>query len=365
MKTKILIIGSTGQLGRKLLRFCKSNSINIDSITCYTNTRLLNKQSYIYKIKNYFSLSDKCELKLFREYLSKTNLNIIYFLDHGSSSLNLLSIILKCQKNTFIAIANKEMLIAGNTILMDSIYKSENYFIPLDSEHFSLFNNKVLNPDIDQIYITASGGPFYKNKNINLNNVTNKQVLSHPKWKMGNNNLIDSSNFINKLLEIFELSIIYNIDIEKINFLVSPEAFIHSIVKYKNNTISLNCFNNDMLITLTYPLRRFFKFELILDNKKFINSKNYYFEEFNDKRFKIIKYFKKLKKLNHHNQIKFILLNNIAQNLYLNKVIKYNSIVGFIIKHLNIKTKDVKMTSFSDILNYIKYLKLEYAKLIK
>ena len=81
---------------------------------------------------------------------------------------------------------------------------------------------------------------------IILNKVSFNQVISHPKWKMGINNSIDSSNFINKLLEIFELSILYNIDIKKINFLVSREAYVHSLIIYNDSTISLNCFENDI-----------------------------------------------------------------------------------------------------------------------
>ena len=364
MKVRILIIGSTGQLGIKLLKFCFLNSIDVDSITCNTNIKLLKKQSNDFNIKNIFCLSDKIDLNLFNEYIKKTTLNIIYFLDHGSESLNLLFNILKFQKKTYIAIANKEMLIAGNNILIDSIRNSKNYFIPLDSEHFSIINNKLSNDDIQNIFITASGGPFYKNKKINLNNVSQKRVLSHPKWKMGKNNLIDSSNFINKLLEIFELSIIYKINIEKINFLVSPEAFIHSIILYKNHIFTLNCFNNDMLITLSYPLSKFFDFKLNLKQKKFMNHNNYYFEEFNDKRFNIIKYFKILKKLDHQKQIDFMLLNNIAQKLYLSKKIQYNSIVKFIIKNLNFKGESFHLRSYSDILRYIKYRKLDYKKLL-
>jgi 1-deoxy-D-xylulose-5-phosphate reductoisomerase len=80
--------------------------------------------------------------------------------------------------------------------------------IPLDSEHFSLFNSNIKKSIIfEKIYITASGGPFYFKKNINLSKVTFKNVIAHPKWKMGVNNSIDSSNFINKFLEIYELSI--------------------------------------------------------------------------------------------------------------------------------------------------------------
>ena len=76
---------------------------------------------------------------------------------------------------------------------------------------------------------------------------------------MGKNNLIDSSNFVNKILEIYELSYIYNIPLNKIDFLVSKEAYIHSIIHYKDNTLSFNCFLNDMIITLLKPLSFFMK----------------------------------------------------------------------------------------------------------
>ena len=363
MLFKILIIGSTGKLGIKLLNFAKSNKIPIDAITCNKNKNLLIKQANNHNIKNIFhynNATDIHENNSFLKYISKNKLKIVYFLDHGSGSLNILSEILNHQKNTFIAIANKEMIIAGNNFMIKEIKKTNNIFIPLDSEHFSLINNNLNNNEIEKIYITASGGPFYSNKKINLNKVNQIDVLSHPKWKMGKNNLIDSSNFINKILEIFELSIIFNIDISKIDFLVSTPAYAHSIVKYYDNITTVNCFNNDMLITLTKPLRYFYNFNLKIKKTFFLNSDNYTFEPFNDQRFKIIKYIKKLKKLNHSNQIKFMILNNLAQKKYLENKLPYNHIVNFIMANLKFKNSKVNLRSFHEICEYVKFLKKEY-----
>ena len=80
------------------------------------------------------------------------------------------------------------MIIAGGQLLMSKIKKTGNFFLPLDSEHFSMINSNTNNDDIQKVYITASGGPFYFKKKINLNNVSLKQVLKHPKWDMGKNN---------------------------------------------------------------------------------------------------------------------------------------------------------------------------------
>ena len=148
---------------------------------------------------------------------------------------------------------------------------------------------------------------------------------------MGNNNLIDSSNLINKILEIFELSHIFNINLKKIDFLLNKEAYVHSLVEYEDNTFQLNCFENDMLITLSYPLRNFF-------NLKFKSNKNInYFSDNSlkldnkfDKRFKIIKKFKTIKDFKHTDQIQFLLLNKIAQKKYLKNQLEYNNIVDFI-----------------------------------
>ena len=256
------------------------------------------------------------------------------------------------------------MIIAGGRTLIDKISKTNNKLIPLDSEHFSLINLINKKNNIKKIYITASGGPFYFKKKINLNNVNLKKVLKHPKWKMGINNSIDSSNFINKILEIYELSIIYNIDLKKIDFLVSQEAFIHSIVISGNNIININCFNNDMTITLIYPLLKFYPYINLPIKENFLNNKMLRLEKFNDKRFKINKYLKILKSLTAQEQITFMILNNIAQNKYLSKEIKYNQIIEYIMSNLNLNktNKSFSFKSFNERLKFIKNIESIYDK---
>ena len=131
MNPKILIIGSTGKLGVKLLSFCKKSSINIFCITGYKNTKLLISQSKKYNIKHCFKLSDNKEIIKFKQFLNNYKINIIYFLDYGYNSLKYLDSFLKINKNSLIAIANKEMIIAGGNTLIDRISNSNNKLIPL------------------------------------------------------------------------------------------------------------------------------------------------------------------------------------------------------------------------------------------
>ena len=361
-KKEILILGSTGKLGCMLLKYCKKNHISILSATCFSNENLIKKQKKNYNIKNIFTLSNTQNKKKFIDSIKKTKFKIIYFLDYGAESLLYIDILLKSNSNSIFAIANKELLIAGGKILINSINSSSNELIPLDSEHFSLINSKNINNEIDKIYITASGGPFYFKKNLNLKKVSYKQVLNHPKWSMGVNNSIDSSNFMNKLLEIYELSSIFSIDLDKINFLVTREAYIHSVVVYKDNIISINCFDNNMLITLIKPLTSVFNCSnLNLKNNNFLNNNNLALEYFNDKRFKIYKYFRKLKNIDHKHQIKLMILNNIAQKKYIDGSIKYDDIIDYVNDRLfdNFLLKNPK--NIKSILSMINKIKNNYA----
>ena len=363
-KNNILVIGSTGKLGSKLLSFCNKNNINIFGATSYKNDKKMRSQKNRYKIKNTFSLSKQIDYHLFISFISTHKFKIVYFLDYGSLSLIFLDILLKYNKNCFFAIANKEMIIAGGSLLTNNIVNSKNILIPLDSEHFSLYDKNYKSNSIKKIFITASGGPFYFNKKINLSKVSKSEVLAHPKWKMGLNNSIDSSNFINKILEIFELSSIYNIDINKISFLISREAFIHSVVINKDNTIHMNCFENDMLITLAKPLSYIYKLDnFYMNSKKIFNCNNFKLELFNDRRFKIWKKIVYFKKLPHFKQIQLMLLNNKAHLLYVQNKLKYNSIIDFIYDNLAFNNSKTDLSSFKKIINYIKILEKKYEKL--
>lgn len=362
MTKKILIIGSTGKLGKLLLNYCKNNDIEIDAIASYRNNNLqINQQSKL-NIKHGFCLSKKNEIIKFKKFIKIRNFKIVYFLDYGALSLIYINIMNNNNSNTLFCVANKEMIIAGGKLLIDKINKSGNKLVPLDSEHFSMINSNTNNDEIDKVYITASGGPFYFKKNLNLDHVNLKQVLNHPKWDMGINNSIDSSNFINKVLEIFELSIIFNIDINKIDFLVSRNAYVHSIIIYKNSTVLINCFDNNMLIPMISPLIKIFKSK----NIKSVTSKNFDISNFqleimNDKRFKIKNYLKRIKEFNDLDRIYFLILNNKAHSMYLSNKLKYNQILNFIFKNMEKKqNKNIKLSSFINIISLINEIKSKY-----
>ena len=359
MKKKIVIVGSTGNLGSKLLRFTEKNNISVFATTCFINKKKLLYQKKKYKIKKSFVLNNDYDRKLFYKFL-ETKIDIIYFLDYGSYSLKYLNHFLRFNTKSVISVANKELIIAGGSILQTKILLKKNIFIPLDSEHFSLLNLRFNKNSINKIYITASGGPFYFDKKINMSNVLTKNVLSHPKWQMGKNNLIDSSNFMNKILEIYELSHIYNIPLSKIDFLICKEAYVHSIVKYNDQTISLNCFNNNMLITLIKPLSYFYNFKLLKTDQKYLNIDNLKLNIPKDRRFKVFKFYKKMMEFDHSKQILLMIINNSAHKLYLSNKLNYNDIVDYIMTEINKHKVPNNLSSINSILKFISKINCYY-----
>ena len=373
MKLKIAILGSTGVLGDKFVNYLCKNNINISLLTCFNNYKKLLVQQKRTKCKNSIVLNPHSYqgnlLKVGEEelvnYIKNNKIDFFYVLNTGFQSLKFIHLIIKNQKNCCIAIANKEVLIAGGNLLVNKIYDSKNSILPLDSEHFSLYeylSNQSLN-NIEKIFLTATGGPFYFKKNFKKKKITFNQATYHPIWKMGSKNSIDSSNLINKFLECFELSSLFRFPLNKIDILISPKAFAHSLVFYKDHRISINCFKNDMLIPLTSP----FSFNNILKNSDYIDTLNYSgqfkFMKFDNKNFQIFKYYKNILKFNHSKQIVFMMLNAEAVNRFTKNEITYDQIIPFIFKYIdNLHVNKVFKTLY-DILKYTNMLSVKIKNL--
>ena len=119
--------------------------------------------------------------------------------------------------------------------------------------------------EIDKIFITASGGPFLNLKISKFKNIKPKDALKHPKWKMGKKISIDSSNLMNKILEIIEAEKIFNITQNKLDILIHPESLVHAIVLFKNGLAKLIYHETSMLIPLANAM-----FDGNIDIKDFI-----------------------------------------------------------------------------------------------
>ena len=265
MKKKIAILGSTGSVGKQTIDIIRKNKKNFKVLllTANKNHKLLSKQIKEFKVKNVI-ISDKNSYLILKKKFKKINIIndldkidklIPSKLDYTMSSIsgfNGLKPTLKIIKKTkMIAIANKESIICGWSLIKKQIDRHKTKFIPVDSEHFSIWSViKNSSPkSIEEIIITASGGPFLKLKNKKIKK-TPKLATNHPNWKMGKKISTDSATLMNKVFEVIEAQKIFDINLNKFKILIHPKSYIHAIVKFKNGLIKLVAHDTDMKIPI-------------------------------------------------------------------------------------------------------------------
>ena len=353
MKKKIAILGSTGSIGKQTLKIIKKDKKNFDVVLLSTNknTKLILEQAKEFNvknivIKNYESyLKFKKKIKYLKVHKNFDNLEqfIKKKLDYtmcAITGLEGLKPTLKIVKHTkTIAIANKESIICGWCLINKQLQKHKTKFIPVDSEHFSIWSViKDLNPSVvENIIITASGGPFFNNKNNSLK-ITPKLASSHPNWKMGAKISVDSSTLMNKVFEIIEAKKIFNIELKKFKILIHPKSYVHAIVKLKNGLIKIVAHDTDMKIPITNSL--------YLNENKFIKTKkinvnilnNLKLTEVNKKQFPLIKLLKAVPKNNTLFETLLVSMNDELVSLFLNKKISYDQISKNLLSRINSKS---------------------------
>ncbi len=346
----INIFGSTGIIGKKTLELISQNfpNLKVNLLCAKSNLKLLIRQINKYKPK-YAFLYDSEKLPNFdykynntqflnykelQSYLltSKSDLSVLAI--SGYKSLYFLNSIIQNTNN--LGIASKEAIVSAGHIFRNENYFDKTNIFPLDSEHFSLFEyfNKINNKkNINKIFLTASGGPFYKRKFNSLKKIKFSEAINHPKWKMGYKNSIDSATLVNKCLELIEAHYLFNIPFSKMDIIIHPEAIVHSTIENSNYVTQYNLFKNDMKIPiLNFLLSSNIKYKKIKDNYSLKNISSLNFENVKKDIFPIYEYFNNIDKKRPENLIKFNIGNEFAVNLFKNKKINYTDIYKIIKK---------------------------------
>ncbi len=359
MKNKIAILGSTGSIGENTLRIIRKDKKNFEITLLSTNKNLTKilKQAKEFKVKNILirdlKTYQKAKFKLinsnFKIYNDFNNLKKIFkkkndFIMSSITGLNGLEPTLKTIRFTKkILIANKEAIVCGWNLINKELKKYNTKFIPVDSEHFSIWsllqNNKTQN--IDKIYITASGGPFLKLALSKFSKISIKKALKHPNWKMGKKISIDSATMMNKVFEIIEAKNIFNLEYKKIFALIHPKSYVHAIIKFNNGITKILIHETSMKIPIFNAL-----YYNDLNNK--ISSKeidinilnNLNFSKPDTKRFKALKLIKILPRKISLFETILITANDEVVKLFLKNKISFQKIVPTI--HKIIKSKEFK-----------------------
>ena len=309
MLKKISILGSTGSIGLTTLSIIdkKKKKFKVKFLSADKNYKSICKQIIKYKpeiylINNlniYFRVKKKFKKKKIRiinkieQIEKKFNCDITVSAIPGLDGLKPTLHMIKLSRN--VLIANKESVICGWDLIKKTANKNNTKIIPVDSEHFSIFElikNHKLN-EIEKVFITASGGPFLNYSINKLKKVTPKQALKHPKWKMGKKVTIDSSTLMNKILELIEAQKLFNIPLKKLDILIHPDSLVHAVVKFKNGLTKLIFHETTMLIPLANAiLEKNFDINIFATKKRKLKTdyqKNIIFRKLNYKIFPIIK----------------------------------------------------------------------------
>lgn len=264
MRKKISILGSTGSIGKQALEVIErlNNEFEIISLTAGDNVELLNEQikkfhpKYAYA-NDFNKIIGAIPLSLEDICSNKENDIILVAV---SGKIGLKPTITAIKNGIDVAIANKETLVMAGDIVMPLAKNYGVNILPVDSEHSAIHQCITNRPQVENLIITASGGPFL-NKSINeMKSATVEQALSHPRWNMGKKITIDSATLMNKGLEVIEAHHLFNIDYDKIKVVIHPQSIVHSAVEYIDGSViaqlGLPSMHIPIQYALTYPNRQ-------------------------------------------------------------------------------------------------------------
>jgi len=386
MKKKIILLGSTGSIGRSFLNILKADVNNFDILLLTANKNILQllKQLKIFKVKNIIVNDKKSFLKV-KKILKNKKINIYNNYDsidkifqknkadytlNAISGLDGLSPTLKIIKFTKkIAIANKESIICGWSLIKKELNKFKVKFIPVDSEHFSIWSliDDVKNINIEKVFITASGGPFKNYPLYKFNQITIRQSLKHPNWKMGNKISIDSATLMNKVFEVIEAKKIFNFKYKQLKILIHPNSYVHAIIKFSNGLTKILIHDTNMKIPIFNSL--YTNFEKKIKTKELninlLNKLN--FTDVDIRKFPIVKVLKKMPSNDSLFETVIVSANDKLVDLFLKKKITFNQISIFLLKIIEMnefkKFKKIKVKNIDQIIKLSNYVSLKTCNL--
>ncbi len=386
MKKKIVILGATGSIGSTTLSliqkdkkyfkvilltansnykklFILANNFNCINLIIHNKTRYLealnknkNKKLNIFNTTKEFLKNFKGKVDF-----TMSSISGIHGLEPTLDAITFS----KC-----IAIANKESIICGWNLIEKKIKKFNTIFIPVDSEHFSIWtlikNYKI--SQIEKIIITASGGPFLNLRMSKFKNITHEKATRHPNWSMGKKISIDSATLMNKVFEVIEAQRIFKIPFYKFEILIHPKSYAHAIVKFTNGTSKILLHDTDMKVPIFNSLYNSDYNKKFLSNKidfKKVNDLN--FTKVNILKFPSVKIISKIPENISLFETVVVSANDSLVELFLDKKIKFLDIYKKLKNITSLKEftklKHFSPKSVSEIMKLNRYVHLKVMSL--
>ena len=375
---KNAIFGSTGSIGESTLQIIRENPDLFEVVTLVAgkNIKKIIEQIKEFKPKNVYIIS-KENAEILRETFKNIN---IFCGDEGMEEISKLTdfdisisalVGIAGLRPTYnmikngktVALANKEVLVAGGELIMKTAKENNSKLLTVDSEHSAIMQclNGEESNKIDKILLTASGGPFF-DKEIS-DKITVEEALNHPTWNMGPKVTIDSSTMMNKGFEIIEAKWLFNVEPNQIEVVVHRKSLVHSMVQFKDGTIMANIGPKSMQIPIAYALNFPNRLENNIEKLDLFEIVDLKFEKPDLKKFKCLKLVYDAIEKGHSFQVVLNAANEVLVDSFLNKKIKYTDIPNMLEKVMNMYEKR-ELKTVEDILEFDKEVKEKTRELI-
>ncbi|MFL5618324.1 MAG: 1-deoxy-D-xylulose-5-phosphate reductoisomerase [Gemmatimonadaceae bacterium] len=266
----VAILGSTGSIGTTALRVLsrQRERFHVAALTAFSNAALLAEQAaefqptYVGLVRNGdedthsgWGSGDACLIEAATHVGAEIVLNAVV----GAAGLDATLAALEAGKR--VALANKESLVMGGSLVTAAAQRGGGELVPVDSEHSAILQCIAGRPatEVRRLVITASGGPFRRWTTKQLETATLADALQHPTWRMGRKITVDSATLANKALEVIEAHFLFGLPYDRIEVVVHPQSVVHSFVEFVDGSVlaqlGVPSMELPVLYALSYPDR--------------------------------------------------------------------------------------------------------------
>lgn len=272
MVKQLLLLGSTGSIGRQTLAVARHFNIAVEGLCANANAALVEQQARAFGV-SFCAMADEAAAADLKTRLADTSIQVfageagiceLIARSHAPTVLNaivglkgLVPTLTAIEAGKEVALANKESLVAGGHLVRTALAHSKTRLLPVDSEHSAIFQclqERGASKHLRSILLTASGGPFYGKTRAELADVTPERALNHPNWQMGPKITIDSATLMNKGLELIEAMHLFSVSPEQIHIIIQRESIIHSMVEFCDRAVIAQLAVPDMTLPIQYAL---------------------------------------------------------------------------------------------------------------
>jgi len=277
MTNNLVILGSTGSIGRQTLEVCDGLPVRIAALTAGTNVARMAEQCRKYRPRLAVMASERAAEQL-QEAVRDLPIKVMSGMDGLMAAagleeadtvitavvgmVGLRPTLEAISRGKRIGLANKETLVCAGELVMEAARRHGAEIIPVDSEHSAIFQCLMGCRDrgeVKRLILTCSGGPFYGMSREQAAAMTKRDALKHPNWKMGEKITVDCATLMNKGLEIIEAMRLYGLRADQVTAVIHRQSIVHSLVEFCDGAMLAQLGVPDMRIpiqlALTYPQR--------------------------------------------------------------------------------------------------------------